>query len=196
MALCGHDIVGDDPRSPLEFRLCGRLGCRGGGLALVPVRLCRTHFQALNERKTDAAAAHSKLVAVDRGVRLRRHCGGRRAGSRWLDCIGTVGVLVFPATIKRLARSLWLRKDALFGASYEQIRIGYGGVWLRRRYRTYHCLIVAGPLLSPDPKVSARLDLLLRPYANHIDGDFLDFRASARVFDFNRQDIIAQEFRR
>jgi hypothetical protein len=46
----------------LEFRLCGRLGCRGGGLALVPVRLCRTHFQALNERKTDAAAAHSKLV--------------------------------------------------------------------------------------------------------------------------------------
>jgi hypothetical protein len=51
VALCGHDIVGDDPRSPLEFHLCGRLGCRGGGLALVPVRLCRTHFQALNERK-------------------------------------------------------------------------------------------------------------------------------------------------
>jgi hypothetical protein len=41
-----------------------------------------------------------------------------------------------------------------------------------------------------------QLDLLLRPYANHIDGDFLDFRASACVFDFNRQDIIAQEFRR
>ena len=61
MALCGHDIVGDDPRSPLEFRLCGRLGCRGCGLALVPVRLCRTHFQAVNERKTNAAAAHSKL---------------------------------------------------------------------------------------------------------------------------------------
>jgi hypothetical protein len=51
VALCGHDIVGDDPRSPLEFRLCGRLGYRGGGLALVPVRLCRTHFQALNERE-------------------------------------------------------------------------------------------------------------------------------------------------
>src|SRR5713101_7999615 len=50
-SLCGHDIVGDDPRSPLEFRLCGRLGCRGGGLALVSVRLCRTHFQALNETK-------------------------------------------------------------------------------------------------------------------------------------------------
>ena len=76
-----------------EFRLCGRLGCRGGGLALVPVRLCRTHFQALNE--TDAAAAHSKLVAVDRGVRLRRHCSSRRAGSHWLDCSGTVGLLVF-----------------------------------------------------------------------------------------------------
>jgi hypothetical protein len=41
-----------------------------------------------------------------------------------------------------------------------------------------------------------QLDLLLRPYANHIHGDFLDFRASARVFDFNRQNIIAQEFRR
>src|SRR5712664_734016 len=50
VALCGHDIVGNDPRSPLEFHLCGGLGCRGGGLALVPVRLCRTHFQALNER--------------------------------------------------------------------------------------------------------------------------------------------------
>jgi len=35
----------------LEFHLSGRFGCRGGGLALVPVRLCRTHFQALNERK-------------------------------------------------------------------------------------------------------------------------------------------------
>ena len=54
-------------------------------LALVPVRLCRTHFQALNERKTDAAAAHSKLVAVDRGVRLRRHCSGWRVGSHCLD---------------------------------------------------------------------------------------------------------------
>jgi hypothetical protein len=41
----------DDSRPPLEFHLCGRLGCRGDGLALVPVRLCRTHFQALNERK-------------------------------------------------------------------------------------------------------------------------------------------------
>jgi hypothetical protein len=40
-----------DSRPPLEFHLCGRLGCRGGSLALVPVRLCRTHFQALNERK-------------------------------------------------------------------------------------------------------------------------------------------------
>ena len=79
----------------LEFRLCGRLGCRGCGLALVPVRLCRTNFQALNERKTNAAAAHSKLVAVDRGVRLRPHCSSRRAGSHWLDCSGTVGLLVF-----------------------------------------------------------------------------------------------------
>jgi hypothetical protein len=35
----------------LEFHLCGRLGCRGGGLSLVSVRLCRIHFQALNERK-------------------------------------------------------------------------------------------------------------------------------------------------
>ena len=101
MALCGHDIVGDDPRSPLDFHLCGRLGCRGGGLAFVPVRLCRTRFHALNERKPDAAAAHSKLVAVDRGVRLRRHCSGRRAGSHWLDCTGTIGVLVFPPAIKR-----------------------------------------------------------------------------------------------
>ncbi len=93
MALCGHDIVGDDPRSPLEFRLCGRLGCRGCGLALVPVRLCRTNFQALNERKTNAAAARSKLVAVDRGARLCRHCSGRRAGSHFLDCTGAIGIL-------------------------------------------------------------------------------------------------------
>jgi hypothetical protein len=32
----------------LEFHLCGRFGCRGGGLALVPVRLCRPRFEALN----------------------------------------------------------------------------------------------------------------------------------------------------
>ena len=106
MALCGHDIVGDDPRSPLEFHLCGRLGCRCGGLALVPVRLCRTHFQALNERKPDAAAAHSKLVAVDRGVRLRRHCSSRRAGSHWLDCTGTIGILVFMTDDRLIAAHL------------------------------------------------------------------------------------------
>ena len=105
MALCAHDIVGDDPRSPLDLHLCGRLGCRGGGLALVPIRLCR-------QRKSDdsqpfqAAAAHSNHtpMAVDRRDLLRRHCSGRRAGAHWLDFIGTVGVLVFPATIKRLAR--------------------------------------------------------------------------------------------
>lgn len=85
--------LADDAGAPLEFCLCGRLDCRGGGLALVPVRLCRTHFQALNERKPDAAAAHSKLVAVNSGVRLRRHCSGRRAGSHWLDCTGAIGIL-------------------------------------------------------------------------------------------------------
>jgi len=86
---------------PLEFRLCGRLGCRGGGLAFVPGRLCRTRFHALNERKTDdsqsiQAAAHSNhtLVAVDRGSFLRRHCSGRRGGSHWLDCISTAWILV------------------------------------------------------------------------------------------------------
>jgi hypothetical protein len=30
--------------------LCGRLGCRGGGLALVPIRLCRPRFEALNAK--------------------------------------------------------------------------------------------------------------------------------------------------
>src|SRR2546429_6998027 len=55
--------------------------------------LRRTHFQAVNERKTNAAAADSKLVAVDRGARLCRHCSGRRAGSHWLDCTGTIGIL-------------------------------------------------------------------------------------------------------
>jgi hypothetical protein len=30
--------------------LCGRLGYRGGGLALVPVRLCRPRFEALNAK--------------------------------------------------------------------------------------------------------------------------------------------------
>jgi hypothetical protein len=43
----------DDAGAPLEFCLCGRLGCRSGGLALVPVRLCRTCFQALNEHQSD-----------------------------------------------------------------------------------------------------------------------------------------------
>ena len=37
----------DDARAPLQFYLCGRVGCRGGGLALVPVRLRRSNFQAL-----------------------------------------------------------------------------------------------------------------------------------------------------
>jgi hypothetical protein len=37
----------DDARAPFEYCLCGRVGCRGGGLALVPVRLCRSNFQAL-----------------------------------------------------------------------------------------------------------------------------------------------------
>ena len=61
--------LADDAGAPLEFCLCGRLDCRGGGLALVPVRLCRAHFQALNERKCDdsqfqAAATHSKHTPV------------------------------------------------------------------------------------------------------------------------------------
>ena len=54
MALCAHDIVGDDPRSPLDLHLCGRLGCRGGGLALVPIRLCRPRFEALNAKAMTA----------------------------------------------------------------------------------------------------------------------------------------------
>ncbi len=88
MALCGHDIVGDDPRSPLEFRLCGRLGCRGGGLALVPVRLCRTHFQTLNDTATPFQAGGPSI----RCALLCRHCCCRRAGSRWLDCTDTISL--------------------------------------------------------------------------------------------------------
>ena len=37
----------DDATARLEFCLCGRVGCRGGRLALVPVRICRSNFQAL-----------------------------------------------------------------------------------------------------------------------------------------------------
>ena len=48
---CAVTISFADDSRPLESHLHGRLGCRGGSLALVPVRLCRTHFQALNERK-------------------------------------------------------------------------------------------------------------------------------------------------
>jgi hypothetical protein len=52
-------------------------------------------FSGAERTQTNAAAAHSKLVAVDRGVRLRRPCSGRRVGSHCLDCTGTVGILVF-----------------------------------------------------------------------------------------------------
>jgi hypothetical protein len=41
--------LADDAGSPLEFHLYGRLGCLGGVLALVPIRLCRGYFLALNE---------------------------------------------------------------------------------------------------------------------------------------------------
>jgi len=37
----------DDARAHLESCLFGRVGCRGRGLAVVPVRLCRSSFQAL-----------------------------------------------------------------------------------------------------------------------------------------------------
>jgi hypothetical protein len=40
----------DDARTPFQCCLCGRVGCRGGGLALVPVCLCRPNFQALRVR--------------------------------------------------------------------------------------------------------------------------------------------------
>jgi hypothetical protein len=105
-------LLGDDARSPLEFHLRGRFGCRGGGLALVPVRLCPTYFQALNERKSDdsqfQAAAHSNqtLVAIDHNAFLRRHCSGRRVGSRWLDCISTIGILVFMTDDRLIAAHL------------------------------------------------------------------------------------------
>jgi hypothetical protein len=41
-----------------------------------------------------------------------------------------------------------------------------------------------------------QLDLLLRSWSNHIHGNFLNFGASAEVFDFNRQDVVAHEFGR
>jgi hypothetical protein len=41
-----------------------------------------------------------------------------------------------------------------------------------------------------------QLDLLLRPWPNHIHGNFLNFGASAEVFDFDRQNVIAYEFGR
>jgi hypothetical protein len=37
----------DDARTPFQCCLNGRLGRGGGGLALVPARLCRMDFQAL-----------------------------------------------------------------------------------------------------------------------------------------------------
>jgi len=61
--------LADDARSPLEFRLCGRLGRGGGGLALVPVRFCRTYFQALNERK--AMTINRSIPATRMGFRRR-----------------------------------------------------------------------------------------------------------------------------
>jgi len=42
----------DDARAPLEFSLCGHLGCGGGRLALVSVRLCRTRFSTVNKKAT------------------------------------------------------------------------------------------------------------------------------------------------
>jgi hypothetical protein len=61
-----------DARTPLECYLNGRLDRGGGGLDLVPFRICRFSFQALNDASDDnqfqATAAHSNciLVAVDR----------------------------------------------------------------------------------------------------------------------------------
>lgn len=40
------------------------------------------------------------------------------------------------------------------------------------------------------------LDLLLRSCPDHSYRDFLDLRASAGEFDLNRQNVVAQEFRR
>jgi len=37
--------LAEDARAALEFCFCTRVGCRRRGLALVPVGLCRTHFQ-------------------------------------------------------------------------------------------------------------------------------------------------------
>jgi len=85
--------LADDAGAPLEFCLCGRLDCRGGGLALVPVRLCRTHFQALNERKCDDSqfqpvATHSNHTPMASIVVLS--CvgivaAGARALIGWID---------------------------------------------------------------------------------------------------------------
>jgi hypothetical protein len=44
----------------------------------------------------------------------------------------------------------------LFGASYEQIRISSGGLWLRRWYRPF---IVVEPLLTPEPNPAPALEL-------------------------------------
>jgi hypothetical protein len=68
VALCDHDIVGDDPRPPLDLHLCGRLGYRGGGLALVSVRLCRPRFEALNAKAM--TANHSRQRRPFQTIRL------------------------------------------------------------------------------------------------------------------------------
>ena len=117
--------LADDERSPLEFYLFGSLGCGGDVLALVHVCLCRACFQALKRAQSDdsqplyAAAADSNhtLVAVDRGFFLRRYCSGRRPGSHWLDCTGTVGILgprqLHPAFRRHVPRLIGARRMML-----------------------------------------------------------------------------------
>ena len=60
----------DDPRAPLELCLCCRTGRRGGRLALVPLCLCRSHFQAL----TVPVAAPKIFVLGEASDRYAR-CG-------------------------------------------------------------------------------------------------------------------------
>jgi type IV secretion system protein TrbI len=77
-------------------------------------------FSGTKRTKTNAAAAHSKLVAVDRGARLCRHCSGSALA---LVAVCGAALWALQSNQKRETRS-----DELYSTDHNKIADGLAGL--------------------------------------------------------------------